>query len=109
MKEKIATALHPSKLRTSGKMSALLAVILGVVWTSPALAELYATSDGIILGRLAGDIGANEWIGTRADYFHNVEGCADTVGLSKTEKRELLRLAHLAIGESGKLRATGGR
>jgi len=47
----------------SGRMAAIVGYILGERWTDPPIAELTVTSDGYLLARLVGDVGANEFIG----------------------------------------------
>jgi hypothetical protein len=43
----LAKKLHPSCFTAmSGKMAAIVAYIVGEHWTSPAIVELVATSDG---------------------------------------------------------------
>lgn len=58
----------------SAKMAAIVAYILGeeaVHTTDPAIAELILTSDGVILARNEGDIGANDFIGSVEDFNRN--------------------------------------
>lgn len=78
--------LHPTHIHTSGLMNAIIGCILGQVWTQPVIAELYITSDGMVLGRLEGDIGANETIGTADDFERNIEGFLKVAELTPEER-----------------------
>lgn len=56
--------LRPGRFTAmSHKMAAIVGCILSEEWTRPRLAELVQTSDGFVLGRIAGDCGCNEFIG----------------------------------------------
>ncbi|KKN20132.1 hypothetical protein LCGC14_0938750 [marine sediment metagenome] len=73
MTMELATKLHPRGFtEMSGQMAAIVAYILEEHWTDPELAELHITSDGFVLGRQAGDVGCNAWIGSVQDLERNV-------------------------------------
>ena len=80
-------------IRTSPKFRAILGAMLGERWTSPALVELCATSDGFFLGRVEGDCGFNVVLGTLADLERNLHGIAGVAELTDAERAELLALA----------------
>lgn len=70
----------------SGKMAAIVGYVLGVEFTTPAIAEMYLTADGFVLARLWGDIGANGLIGSRSDLERNWRSLLDCAGLSPEER-----------------------
>jgi hypothetical protein len=83
----LAKKLHPGRFPgMSSKMAAIVGCILGQKWTSPAIEELVVTSDGIVLGRIEGDCGCNEWIGSYSDLRRNWESLLDAAGLTDAEK-----------------------
>lgn len=71
----IGEKLDPRRFSAmSGKMSALVAYILGDEAnhsTDPAIAELIRTSDGVLLARHEGDVGANDFVGSMEDFNRN--------------------------------------
>lgn len=81
-----------SRVRVSGKFVALLDCMLDKQprRTSPALAELVATSDGFVLGRRAGDIGFNDILCTVTELERNVKGLAAVAELTEDELQALL-------------------
>lgn len=83
----LAEKLHPTRIRTSGRMNALVACILGERWTDPAIAELCITSDGMLLGRLEGDIGFNEFLGGAGEFEENIEGFLAVAELTDEERK----------------------
>jgi hypothetical protein len=65
--ESLQAKLHPSRFpNMSGKMVAILAFILEVEggWTRVRIEEIVRTSDNYLMGRHAGDIGCNAFLGT---------------------------------------------
>lgn len=78
----------------SGKMAGILACILRTDrWeTRPAIAELIVTSDGGLLARHAGDIGANDFIGSVEDLDSNLRRLVRVAGLTQAEQRLFRRL-----------------
>lgn len=85
----VASKLEP--IRTSGVFRAILGCLVGEPhWTTPAIAELIITSDGMLLARMDGDIGANEILGSRDDYFRNLLGVAKVAALTPRETRWLV-------------------
>jgi len=64
--------LHPSRFtEMSGRMSAIVAYILGEHWTEPTITDIAITSDGYLLFQLEGDIGHNDFIGPAIDLERN--------------------------------------
>ena len=55
----------------SAKMMAVVGYIIEKPCTRPAIAELVATSDGILMARVEGDVGCNDIIGTLDDFKKN--------------------------------------
>ena len=82
----------PNRMRCSGKLSALLARMLGGYrWTEPALIEIAVTSDSVFAVK-EGDCGANEFIGGIEDFTRNLRGVVDTINPSLAERRQLAAL-----------------
>jgi hypothetical protein len=83
----------------SGKMSAILACILRTDrWeTEPAIAELIVTSDGGLLARHEGDIGANDFIGRVEDLDSNLRRLVRVAGLTQAEQRLFRKLRKQGI------------
>lgn len=83
----------PDRLNVSGKMHAILGVLLGQRWTEPWYAGIAVTSDGHVIGTLPN--GHSEYLAVVSDLEENLRGVVETVGLTASER---LRLA--AIIES---------
>jgi hypothetical protein len=82
----------------SPKFAAVVGCLLQMQVTEPRLVEVAVTSDGFLLGRHEGDIGCNEFLGTRTWLLENWEKLSSLpeVGLTGDEyqaARELV--AHL--------------
>lgn len=81
--------LNPRRFTAmSGKMAAIVGCILGdeaPFTTQPAIAELVITSDGALLARHAGDVGANEFIGSADDLERNITQLEIAAGLTPDE------------------------
>lgn len=71
----IGEKLDPRRFsHMSNKMAALVAYVLGdeaIHRTEPSIAELIQTSDGYVLARHEGDIGANDIVGSIEDFNRN--------------------------------------
>ncbi len=78
----------------SGKMAAILACILRTDrWqTEPAIAELIVTSDGGLLARHEGDIGANDFMGRVEDLESNLRRLVRVAGLTQAEQRAFRKM-----------------
>lgn len=91
--------LHPNRFTAmSPKMAAIVAYVLGVKWTSPAIGELVVTSDGHVLARREGDIGANDFIGSYADLSGNWSRLMTAAELTPPERLQASRLFKARIG-----------
>ena len=83
------TKLNPTRFDgISGKMAALVGLLLGQEVTEPSLAEATTTSDGFVLARASGDCGFNEWIGTVSDLRQNFRRLFDVAGLTDAEREQ---------------------
>jgi hypothetical protein len=90
VKARVVAKLHPDKVRTSPKFGAILGALLGQSWTTPRIVELTITGDDFLLGRLEGDVGFNEILGSAQDLLNNLLGVAEVAGLTPDERRWLL-------------------
>lgn len=96
----LAEKLDPRRFTAmSGKMSAILACILRTDrWTTePAIAELIVTSDGGLLARHEGDIGANDFIGRVEELDANLRRLVRVAGLTPAEQRAFRKLRKQGI------------
>lgn len=94
MRSRLADKLNPGRVRVSPMFHAILACLLGQAgWSRPELSALCVTSDGFVLGCVAGDVGFNQFLGAKADLDRNLAGVADCVGLTPAEKTALLSLS----------------
>jgi len=85
--------LHPSRFTAmSGKMSAIVAYILGEKWTDPALQEMAITSDGFVIVGVEGDCGMNDFMGAVSDLDRNVANLIVAAELTPDEQAEWQRL-----------------
>ena len=88
----LAGKFHPNRTACSGKLTAILARLLGGYrWTAPAIIELCLTSD-TVLAVQEGDIGANDIIGSTSDFTRNLRGIVDAAEVTPDER---IRLAVL--------------
>jgi hypothetical protein len=96
----LAEKLDPRRFTAmSGKMAAILACILRTDrWvTQPAIAELIVTSDGGLLARHEGDIGANDFIGRVEELDSNLRRLVRVAGLTDAEQRLFRKLRKQGI------------
>lgn len=92
--EAVVEKFSPSKLKVSGKFTAILACLLGgEEWTNPPIAELCITADNFLMARMEGDIGFNDFVGSGDDLARNICGVIETVGLNEEEKKIFGNLA----------------
>ena len=86
-------------VKLSGKMQALVDYLLDQEpRTSPSITELVCTSDGFILAAVSGDIGANDIIGTRADFCKNIIGLSVVAELTPAEGERFLQKVPVYTG-----------
>ncbi len=82
----VPSKLHPSRFTgMSGKMTAIVAYVLGQHWTEPQIAELII-NDGVVLAREVGDVGYNTFIGSAQDLETNVSNLLAVAGLTEHER-----------------------
>lgn len=83
----VVKKLHPSRFtEMSPKMAAIVGCILGQKWTTPALAEIVVTQPGgLLLGRLDGDVGYNEVLGSHEDLCRNWNKLREVAELTEEE------------------------
>jgi hypothetical protein len=73
-------------VRISDEFTAILACLVGEKgWTTPALAELVATTDGMLLGRCEGEPGFRGFLGSVDDLLRNIHGLAPVAELDGDE------------------------
>jgi hypothetical protein len=72
-------------VEVSGMFKAVLACLLGEVWTTPHIEELQLTPDSGFLARLEGDAGSNHFLGAGADLIRNIHGVARVAELDGDE------------------------
>ena len=74
--------LHPARFTDmSGKMAAIVAYVIGVSWTEPAITALSVTSDGFITTE-------SEFMGEAADLDRNLLNLLVAAELSDEERAE---------------------
>jgi hypothetical protein len=84
----LAQKLHPRRFPgMSSKMAAIVGCILDRQFTQPGFAELVITSDGCVLARHDGDIGYNDFIGSRSDLERNWNRLLAVAILTADERR----------------------
>ena len=96
----VAKKLHPSRFTAmSGKMAAIVAHIVGERWTSLAIVELVATSDGHLLACHEGDCGCNDYLGTVDNLKSNWARLLEVADLMPEERQEADRLFQRVIAD----------
>ena len=96
----LAKKLHPSRFTAmSGKMTAIVACILGERWTAPAIVELMATSDGHLLACHEGDCGCNDYLGTVDNLKSNWARLLEVADLTADERQEADRLFQQVVAD----------
>lgn len=86
VRDHVRSLVRPERLRTSGRMTAILALAFNEQWTEPAIATLHITSDGFCLIERVGDVGANEFLGGESSLWRNVEEAGEAAGLTPDER-----------------------
>ena len=85
MMDAIRVKLNPRRFpNMSGKMAAIVGYLLDDAYTNPAIVEMCVTSDQMVLARLDGDVGCNQFIGSYADLFRNWRTLITTPGVNLT-------------------------
>lgn len=89
----LAKKLNPNRFTAmSGKMSAIVAYILGEHWTDPAISDMAISSDGFLLAQHEGDIGLNDFMGAASDLERNCRNLIAVAELTEDEQAEWQRL-----------------
>jgi len=82
-------------------MGAIVAYLLEIPHSQPAIAEIVVTSDGFVLARAEGEAGANHFIGSYVDLIRNFYGLLAVAGLTPVERGEAECLFAAKIGYFG--------
>ena len=99
----LAEKLHPNRFpRMSGVMAAVVGFVVGARFSNPSIVEIVVTSDGFVLARVHGEIGANHFIGKHADLARNWFGLMTAAGLTTQEWIEAAALFASKIGYFGR-------
>ena len=82
------------------RMTPVMAAIVGYLLDLPVgnIAEIVVTSDGFVLARVEGEVGANHFIGNYDDLLRNWFGLLDAAGLTTIEQLEAEALFAAKIG-----------
>jgi Zn-dependent peptidase ImmA (M78 family)/DNA-binding XRE family transcriptional regulator len=73
LRSQLIRKLDPGRFtHVSAKMAAIVGYILEARFAEPSIAEISVTHDGFVLAAREGDSGANELIGSRADFNRNL-------------------------------------
>ena len=80
------TARKVRAVKVSDQFMAILACLVGESgWTTPGLAELVVTSDGMLLGRCEGEPEFRGFLGSLDDLLRNIHGLAPVAELDGDE------------------------
>lgn len=105
MKAQLVAKLRPDRFSAmSGKMAAIVGYILDEPFSDPAISEIVVTSDGFVLAETAGDVGANDMLGTEADLNRNLLALVEAAGLTQEEVRQFGELQRERIRRYGSRR-----
>jgi len=92
MHEELVEKFAPKHLRVSGEMTAILGCLLNhPEWSEPQMHELIVTSDGCLLGRKAGDCGANEFFALE-DLIANLSGIIAVLKLDAVQAKTVANI-----------------
>lgn len=93
MENGLITKLHPRRFPgMSPKMAAIVAYVLGKEWTTPSIAWLSVTSDGLVMSD-------SHFIGHAGDLDRNVVNLLAVAGLTAEERAEWDRLYRLKVDD----------
>jgi hypothetical protein len=99
----LAQKLHPNRFpRMPGVMAAVVGFVLGARFSNPSIVEIVVTSDGSVLARVHGEIGANHFIGRHEDLTRNWFVLMAAAGLTTQEWIEAAGLFAAKIGYFGR-------
>jgi len=83
---RLAVSRKVQAVQVSDQFTAVLACLVGEKgWTTPVLAELVATPDGMLLGRCEGEPEFRGFIGSMDDLLRNIHGLAPVAELDGDE------------------------
>lgn len=103
VKTRLDYKLNPNRFpRMSSLMAAIIGHLLDVSFVNPPIAEIVVTSDGFVLARAEGEVGANRFIGHYSDLFHNWFNLLAAAGLTGSERVEAESLFAAKIGYFGR-------
>ena len=91
--------LRPDRLRTSGKMTAVLGFLCDQVWTDPAITEIVVV-DGLALAGNTDDPLLDSILGDASSLYGNINGAAEAAKLTTREATWLGRQAQRKIRRS---------
>ena len=98
--------LNPTRFpRITPLMAAIIGHLLDLPVGNPSIAEIVVTSDGFVLTRVEGEVGANHFIGNYDDLVRNWFGLLDAAGLTAIEQLEAESLFAAKIGYFGRTTA----
>ena len=86
----------------SDLMAAIVGFVLDIRFSKTAITEIIVTSDGFLLARAEGEVGANHFIGSQADLTRNWLALLAAAGLTTHEWIEAAALFAAKIGYSGR-------
>ena len=82
----LAQKLHPNRFPgMSGLMAAIVGFVLDRRFSKTAITEIIVTSDGFLLARAEGEVGAHHFIGSHADLTRNWLALLAAAGLTTHE------------------------
>jgi len=102
--DNIKRALNPQRFPgMSTKMMAIVGFIIEGKYTTPSIEQMMVTSDGILMARVAGDIGYNDILGSVTDFKRNWDKLIHNpnLGLSAEEVKHLEVLPSVSIRNYG--------
>ena len=105
LRNALAQKLNPSRFAgMSEPMAAIVGFILDRHFVETTFAEIIVTSDGFLLARAEGAVGANHFIGRHADLVQNWLALIAAAGLTTHEWIEVAALFAAKIGYFGRRR-----
>jgi hypothetical protein len=87
--------LHPTNFRMSGRMTAIMACILGQEWTDPRMAWLSIDSQGNFVSDA-------EFIGSASDLERNLTGALEAAAVTPDERALFEKLLAVSIDDHRK-------
>jgi hypothetical protein len=98
--------LNPSRFpHMTPLMAAIVGHLLDLRVGNPSIVEIVVTSDGFVLARVEGEVGANHFIGNYGDLLRNWFTLLDFAGLTPMEQLEAEALFAAKVGYFGRTTA----